>query len=124
MMTSQKQSFTLIWQMQKNARAFGVRWSALFYVTAQNFVTVELQILCILNMPRRLHNPRGGYPLVSRNGMLAVCKEKFTIRYLASITRARGLLFYRLLEQAVQTDLHKPNERGVDTPHPRLLFGA
>ena len=52
----------------------------------------------------------------SRNGMLAVCKKKFAIRYLASITRARGLLFYRLLEQAVQTDLHKPNEKGVDTP--------
>jgi hypothetical protein len=28
-----------------------------------------------------------GYPLVSRNGMLAVCKKKFAIRYLASITR-------------------------------------
>ena len=28
-----------------------------------------------------------GYPLVSRNGMLVVCKKKFAIRYLASIAR-------------------------------------
>ncbi len=33
--------------------------------------------------------PSGGYPLVSRNGMLVVCKKKFAIRYPASITRAR-----------------------------------
>ena len=38
-----------------------------------------------------------------------------------STTRARGLLFYRLLEHAVQTDLHKSNERGVDTPLNRIL---
>ena len=39
-----------------------------------------------------------------------------TWRRLPSTTRARKLLFYRLLEHAVQTDVHKSNERRVDTP--------
>ena len=42
----------------KNARASGVRWSALFYVIVQNFVIVEIQILYIRNIPRQLHNLR------------------------------------------------------------------
>ena len=40
------------------------------------------------NIPDIFNPHKGGYPLVSRNGMLAVCKKKFAIRYLASITRA------------------------------------
>ena len=32
----------------KNARASGVGCSAMFYITDHNFVTVELQILCIM----------------------------------------------------------------------------
>ena len=58
MMTSHKRRFILKIAKAKNARAFGVRWSALFYITAQNFVTVELQILCIRELLKRLHNPR------------------------------------------------------------------
>ena len=42
----------------KNARAFGVGCSAWFYIKAQNFVTVELHMLCICNMPKLLLNPR------------------------------------------------------------------
>ena len=42
----------------KNASASGVGWSALFYITAQNFVTVEQQMLRICKMLGRLHNPQ------------------------------------------------------------------
>jgi hypothetical protein len=45
------------------------------------------QLVCIPCSNKNIAE-KGGYPLVSRNGMLAVCKKKFPIRYLASITRA------------------------------------